>query len=108
MILLTSRQSKDDIITGLKSGVDDYLTKPFHPEELRARLRTGERILHLEDKLVKAREVMRFKATHDSLTSLWNRGMITDILQREIVRAKRGRDGASLPSFWAMSTTSKR
>jgi DNA-binding response OmpR family regulator len=68
MILLTSRQSKEDIIAGLDSGVDDYLTKPFDPEELRARLRTGERILSLEDNLVQAREEMRIKATHDPLT----------------------------------------
>lgn len=89
MILLTSRQSKEDIITGLDSGADDYLTKPFHPPELRARLRTGERILMLEQKLVEARESMRFKATHDALTSLWNRAVIMEILQREITRASR-------------------
>jgi two-component system, cell cycle response regulator len=89
MILLTSRQSKEDIVAGLESGADDYLTKPFDPEELRARLRTGERILRLEDNLVQAREEMRFKATHDALTCLWNRGMILDILQREINRARR-------------------
>ncbi len=92
MILLTSRQSKEDIIAGLESGADDYLTKPFDPQELRARLRTGERILRLEDSLVKAREDMRFKATHDPLTCLWNRGMILDFLQREVTRARR--DGA--------------
>lgn len=89
MILLTSRQSKEDIIAGLESGADDYLTKPFDPEELRARLRTGERILRLEDNLVEAREDMRFKATHDPLTCLWNRAMILDILQREVSRARR-------------------
>jgi two-component system cell cycle response regulator len=89
MILLTSRQSKEDIIAGLESGADDYLTKPFDAEELRARLRTGERILRLEDNLVEAREEMRFKATHDALTCLWNRGMILDILQREVSRARR-------------------
>jgi len=91
MILLTSRQSKEDIIAGLDSGADDYLTKPFDPEELRARLRTGERILSLEDNLVQAREEMLFKATHDPLTCLWNRGMIMDILQREVTRAPRWR-----------------
>ena len=89
MILLTSRQSKEDIVAGLESGADDYLTKPFDPQELRARLRTGERILLLEDRLVEAREEMRFKATHDSLTSLWNRGMIEELLYRELQRARR-------------------
>jgi diguanylate cyclase (GGDEF)-like protein len=92
MILLTSRQSKEDIIAGLDSGADDYLTKPYHPEELKARLRSGERILSLEDRLVEAREDMRFKATHDPLTLLWNRGMILDLLDREVARARRDRE----------------
>ena len=89
IVLLTSRQSKEDLIAGLEAGADDYLTKPFHPPELRARLRTGERILMLEEKLVQAREDMRYKATHDALTSLWNRAVILDILQREITRSTR-------------------
>jgi PleD family two-component response regulator len=89
MILLTSRESKEDTVAGLESGSDDYLVKPFNTDELKARLRTGERILHLEDRLVEAREEMRFKATHDHLTNLWNRGVIVDLLSRELTRSKR-------------------
>jgi two-component system, cell cycle response regulator len=89
MILLTSRQSKEDTVAGLESGADDYLVKPFNADELKARLRTGERILHLEDRLVEAREDMRFKATHDHLTTLWNRGVIMDLLGRELTRSQR-------------------
>src|SRR5712664_4060945 len=89
MILLTSRQSKEDTVVGLESGADDYLVKPFDAEELKARLRTGERILHLEGRLVDAREQMRFKAAHDPLTSLWNRGVIMDLLGRELTRSQR-------------------
>jgi diguanylate cyclase (GGDEF)-like protein len=89
MILLTSRQSKEDVIAGLDAGADDYLTKPFNPQELKARLRTGERILHLEDTLVEAREEMRYRATHDVLTGLWNRGVILELLQRELQRGRR-------------------
>lgn len=89
MVLLTSKEKKEDVVAGLKSGADDYLTKPFDLEELKARLRTGMRILDLEDRLVEAREEMRFKATRDALTSLWNRGMIMDLLGRELARSKR-------------------
>ena len=89
MILLTSRESKECVVAGLESGADDYLIKPFNADELKARLRTGERILHLEDRLVEAREQMRFKATHDHLTSLWNRGVIVDLLGRELTRSQR-------------------
>src|SRR5262249_44565109 len=51
--------------------------------------RTGLRVLDLEDKLVEAREEMRFRATHDALTHLWNRGMILDLLSRELNRSHR-------------------
>jgi two-component system cell cycle response regulator len=89
MVLLSSKESKQDIVAGLESGADDYLIKPFDPEELKARLRTGQRILQLEDGLVEARETMRFKATHDSLTALFNRGVIVDLLARELSRTRR-------------------
>jgi two-component system cell cycle response regulator len=80
--LLTSKGSTADLVEGLDAGADDYLTKPCNPEELRARLRAGQRILQLEDHLVAAREEMRFKATHDPLTTLWNRGTILEALDR--------------------------
>ena len=89
MVLLTSKEAKEDVVAGLESGADDYLTKPFDPEELKARLRTGVRILNLEDRLVEAREEMRFKATHDGLTALWNRGVILELLGRELSRSRR-------------------
>ena len=91
MVLLTSKESKEDVVAGLGSGADDYLTKPFNREELKARLRTGIRILDLEDRLIEAREKMRFQATHDALTTLWNRGVIMELLGRELTRSRRER-----------------
>lgn len=89
LILLSSKEAKQDIVQGLEAGADDYLTKPYDEEELKARLRAGERILELEDRLVEARENMRFQATHDPLTSLWNREVIAELLSREIDRSRR-------------------
>jgi len=89
IILLTSKQLNEDIVRGLEAGADDYLTKPCHPAELKARLHTGRRILQLEDKLVEAREEMRYKATHDALTSLWDRGAILALLRSELSRSHR-------------------
>ena len=96
LTLLTSKGEKKDLIAGLEAGADDYLTKPCYPEELKARLRTGERILRLEDTLVHAREEMRFRATHDALTSLWNRGAILAHLGHEIQRVHREQTALSL------------
>jgi two-component system, cell cycle response regulator len=89
LILLSSKESKAEIVEGLESGADDCLTKPFDMDELKARLRAGERILELEDRLVEATERMRFRATHDLLTSLWNRGVIMELVSREIQRSFR-------------------
>lgn len=89
IILVTARGSKIDVIEGLEAGADDYLTKPFYPEELHSRLRVGKRILELEDRLVSAREMLQFKASHDALTRLWNRGELLEILNRELARALR-------------------
>jgi DNA-binding response OmpR family regulator len=51
MILLTAKNSTADIVAGLRCGADDYVTKPFEPEELQARVRIGQRILGLQTDL---------------------------------------------------------
>src|SRR5439155_21484440 len=51
VILLTAKGQTDDIVTGLDSGADDYVTKPFDRQELRSRLRVGERMLALQQGL---------------------------------------------------------
>jgi putative two-component system response regulator len=55
MVLVTGYDGVDRIVEGLRAGADDFLTKPYHPDELRVRLRTGERVLSLE-----SRDVMLF------------------------------------------------
>ena len=89
LLLLSSKNQREDLIEGLESGADDYLTKPFDQHELKARLRAGTRIIDLQQELLKAREALREQATKDFLTRLWNRPSILEILQRELARGSR-------------------
>ena len=89
ILLLTARGQKRDIVEGLEAGADDYVTKPFDPYELRARLRAGRRIVELQEQLMQAREALRDQASRDPLTDLWNHGTILAILRKEVARASR-------------------
>ena len=51
IILLTARGSQEDLVTGLEAGADDYVTKPFQRDELRARLNVGVRVVQLQRSL---------------------------------------------------------
>jgi diguanylate cyclase (GGDEF)-like protein len=89
ILLLTARGHKEDILEGLEAGADDYVTKPFDPYELQARLRTGRRIIELQEQLLSAREALRDQASRDPLTDLWNHKAILGILRKEVARASR-------------------
>ena len=91
ILLLTTKHAKRDVVEGLEAGADDYISKPFDPQELRVRLRTGKRILHLMDQLTAARESLRDLAARDPLTSLWNHSAIIELLRNELCRAERQR-----------------
>jgi two-component system NtrC family sensor kinase len=58
-ILLTARSQKEDVVAGKEAGSDDFITKPFDREELRVRLRAGERIIHLEHTLAEQNRALR-------------------------------------------------
>lgn len=89
IILLTGRTSREDIIRGLESGADDYMIKPFHPEELKSRLKIGQRIIELEQR------IMRLART-DYLTGLLNRRAFMERLESENNRAHRENKPLSL------------
>ena len=89
LLLLTSKSQREDIIEGMESGADDYLTKPFDQHELKVRLRAGTRIIDLQRELVAAKDELREQATKDFLTRIWNRSSILDVFQREMARAAR-------------------
>jgi len=82
IILLTGRGGQDDIIQGLSTGADDYMTKPYSFVELKYRVQNGERIIKNEDKRIRL-------ASLDNLTKLWNRNKIFDFLDTELKRGER-------------------
>ncbi len=89
LVLVTSKSQKADIIQGLEAGADDYLSKPYDPLELKARLITGRRILDLQEQLISTREALRYQATRDPLTQVWNHRAMMELFDKEIERAQR-------------------
>jgi diguanylate cyclase (GGDEF)-like protein len=89
MLLLTAKHKKEDVIAGMEAGADDYIPKPFDPQELKVRLRAGRRILDLQAELLATRESLRYQATHDGLTGLLNRTAVLEALRNELERANR-------------------
>jgi sigma-B regulation protein RsbU (phosphoserine phosphatase) len=64
IILLTSKDDKADLIEGMEAGADDFLIKPVHADELRLRIRAGERILRLESTLEERNQKLREMYRH--------------------------------------------
>ena len=82
ILVLTGRKEKKNLIEALEAGADDFIQKPFDPEELRVRVRSAVRILELQSALLA-------KARHDSLTGLLNHGAILEELDKEFNRCQR-------------------
>lgn len=89
IILLTSQDSKNDIIAGLEAGADEYLVKPVHQAELLTRLKTARRILSLETSLKKSMEDIASLSLIDPLTGIFNRRYMEERIPNEIKRSYR-------------------
>lgn len=80
-ILLTSKSETTEIADGLENGADDFLTKPVSSDELRARLRAGDRIVGMQEELVEKNRLV--KSTLDQLQRIY------DSLDRDLIEAKK-------------------
>lgn len=89
IILLTSNTTKDQTIKGLEAGADDYLTKPFHPGELLARVAVGRRIAELHREITHKNILLEELALTDALTGLPNRRAVEHWATRELSGAAR-------------------
>jgi diguanylate cyclase (GGDEF)-like protein len=96
ILLLTVYDQEKQIAAGLQSGADDYIVKPYHVDELRARLDVGKRILGIQHRLIEARDRLQSQATIDPVTGMWNRSMILEFLRKELSRAHRRSDSVGL------------
>jgi two-component system, cell cycle response regulator len=89
VILVTSHTEKEQVIEGLAAGADDYLTKPFHPGELVARVGVGRRIIELHKQVEAKNRQLEELALTDPLTGLPNRRAIDVWVSRQLSAAAR-------------------
>lgn len=89
VIMLTSRDAQKDIVTGLSAGANDYITKPFETEILRARVNVARRTLELQQRLTNALRKLSVLANMDELTDLHNRRSAVKNINVELDRAER-------------------
>jgi class 3 adenylate cyclase/FixJ family two-component response regulator len=75
IIILTARDTKEDIVEGINAGADDYLIKPFHHNELKTRILSGERVIRLENEL--AGRIKELKIMQDKFNNLIKRYVST-------------------------------
>lgn len=89
IILLTSNTDKQQVVEGLAAGADDYLTKPFHPGELLARVGVGCRLVELHRQVHAKNRLLEGMALTDHLTGLPNRRAIDVWATRQLSAAIR-------------------
>ena len=89
IILLTSNTDKEQVVEGLAAGADDYLTKPFHQGELRARVNVGLRVVELHRQVQAKNRQLEEMALTDPLTGLSNRRAIDIWVTRQLSAAAR-------------------
>lgn len=89
IIVLTAKDGENNMVQALESGADDYLTKPVSTKELQLRVRAGERIIELQDRVVRMNRKLAVITTDDQLTSVLNRNSMMERLTQELERSSR-------------------
>ena len=96
VIILTGMNDRDRKIKGLEQGASDYITKPFDPEELVARVNIHLKIKKLQDDLRRSNELLLELSNTDHLTGLYNRRYMMKALDKELQRSLRTSGSLSL------------
>ena len=89
VIMLTSHDDVATKVRGLESGASDYITKPFEPAELLARLKVHLQLKTLQDELRRSNRLLLELSQTDPLTRLCNRRSLTEMLESELNRCQR-------------------
>ena len=97
IIIVTSVSEKENVVESLDAGADDYLTKPFHPKELLARVGVGRRLVDLHQQIDSQNRLLKELALTDALTGLPNRRAVEDWAKGQLSAAVR-----HAYSFWVV------
>jgi diguanylate cyclase (GGDEF)-like protein len=89
VLLVADGRDREDLLDGVNAGADDFLFAPLDAVETRARVRTGARIVEVEQALRASQDALRVQSTRDAITGAWNRAAILDLLRKEQERARR-------------------
>ncbi len=96
VLILTGMNDRELKIKGLDQGASDYITKPFDPEELIARVKVHLKIKNLQDDLKRSNELLLELSNTDHLTGLFNRRYMMEALDKEVQRSVRKNGPLSL------------
>lgn len=89
IFLVTVKDQPEDIMKGIDSGADDYITKPFNTTLLLAKIKAMLRIKHLQDELREKNKLLEEMAVTDGLTGVPNYRYLIEKLEEEIRRSRR-------------------
>jgi len=89
VLLIAESRVAEDLLEGLNAGADDFLFAPLVAPEVKARVRTGARIVEVEQALKASQSALRVQSTRDGVTGSWNHAAILDMLQKERERSRR-------------------
>jgi diguanylate cyclase (GGDEF)-like protein len=95
-MLMSGDPNQDEVVMATNAGIDEFLVKPVDFQDLRMRIRTGERVQNLYAELSDSAMAMEFHSTHDPLTGTWRREAILDLFFRETDRGQRLRTPVSI------------